>query len=120
MFTWAQTEITEWTSLIPLAILLVGGWAIVHTFHKTRAFIPVLAVALTTGVAAWAASSGGIGWIEGKVKADTGAPAPGAPAHLAHLALAGLPAGSVVTLAPGPDGVYRFSYAGLEHTALAA
>ena len=117
MFTWVQTEITEWTSLIPLAILLVGGWAIVHTFHKTRAFIPVLAVALTTGVAAWAASSGGIGWIEGKVKADTGTAAPGAPAHLA---LARLPGDSVVTLAPGPDGVYRFSLAAPEHTALAA
>ncbi len=56
MFTWVQTEITEWTTLIPLAIVLVGGWAVVHTFHKTRAFIPVLAVALTTGVAAWASS----------------------------------------------------------------
>src|ERR1700685_58741 len=106
MFTWVQTQITEWTTLIPLAILLVGGWAIVHTFHKTRAFIPVLAVALTTGVAAWAASSGGIGWIEGKVKADTGTAAPGAPAHLA---LAGLPADRVLILAPSPDGAYRFS-----------
>jgi hypothetical protein len=117
MFTWVQTEITQWTTLIPLAILLVGGWAVVHTFHKTRAFIPVLAVALTTGVAAWAASSGGIGWIEGKVQSDTGAPAPGAAAQLA---LAGLPAGSVLTLAPGPDGVYRASLAAPEHSALAA
>ena len=117
MFTWVQTQITQWTTLIPLAIVLVGGWAVVHTFHKTRAFIPVLAVALTTGVAAWAASSGGIGWIEGKVKSDTGAAAPGAPAHLA---LAGLPAASVVTLTPGPDGVYRVSDAAPDHTALAA
>jgi hypothetical protein len=116
MFTWVQTEITEWTTLIPLTILLVGGWAVVHTFHKTRAFIPVLAVALTTGVAAWAASSGGIGWIEGKVQSDTGAPAPGASAPLA---LAGLAADSVLTLTPGPDGVYRTSLAASEHTALA-
>jgi hypothetical protein len=114
MFTWVQTQITQWTTLIPLAIVLVGGWAVVHTFHKTRAFIPVLAVALTTGVAAWASSSGGIGWIQGKVQSQTGAPAPGAPAHLA---LAGLPGDSVVTLAPGPDGVYRASLAAPEHTA---
>jgi len=117
MFNWVQTEITEWTTLIPLAIVLVGGWAVVHTFHKTRAFIPVLAVALTTGVAAWAASSGGIGWIEGKVQSQTGAAAPAAPAHLA---LSELPAGSVVTLTPGHDGVYRLSLAAPEHTALAA
>ena len=34
-------------------------------------------------------------WIQGKVQSQTGAPAPGAPAHLA---LAGLPGDSVVTL----------------------
>src|SRR5580658_6054704 len=117
MFTWVQTEITQWTTLIPLAIVLVGGWAVVHTFHKTRAFIPVLAVALTTGVAAWASSSTGIGWIQGKVQSQTGAAAPDAPATLA---LAELPLGTVLTLAPGPDGVYRSSLAAPDHTALAA
>ena len=104
MFTWVQTQITQWTTLIPLAIVLVGGWAVVHTFHKTRAFIPVLAVALTTGVAAWAASSGGIGWIEGKVQSDTGAAAPAAPAPLASSALPSLAMTATRTSRPVPDG----------------
>jgi hypothetical protein len=116
MFTWVQTQITQWTTLIPLAIVLVGGWAVVHTFHKTRAFIPVLAVALTTGVAAWASSGAGIGWIQGKVQSQTGAPALQTGAQPA---LSELPLGSVLTLTPDPDGVYRFSHAAPEHTALA-
>ena len=72
MFTWVQTEITQWTTLIPLVIVLVGGWAVVHTFHKTRAFIPVLAVALTTGVAAWAASSVASGGSRARYRATPG------------------------------------------------
>ena len=65
MFDWVQTEITEWTGLIPLAIVLVGGWAILHTFHKTRAIIPVLGVAFATGLAVWAV--GNIAWISTKI-----------------------------------------------------
>jgi hypothetical protein len=93
MFDWIQTEITKWTGLIPLAIVLVGGWAILHTFHKTRAIIPVLGVAFATGLAAWAA--GNIAWISTKIGSD----AVGAVSQVQPLG-AGTP-GLVVALPPG-------------------
>ncbi len=62
----------------------------VHTFHKTRAIVPVLGVAVAAGLAAWASAN--IPWISSQIKTQTGAPAPvhvhsqgqppASPAHL--------------------------------------
>ena len=112
MFDWIQTEITKWTGLIPLAIVLVGGWAILHTFHKTRAIIPVLGVAFATGLAAWAA--GNIAWISTKIGSD----AVGA-ASAAQPRGAGTP-GLVVVLPPSAPGAPTASPALTNRAARAA
>jgi hypothetical protein len=112
MFDWIQTEITKWTGLIPLAIVLVGGWAILHTFHKTRAIIPVLGVAFATGLAAWAA--GNIAWISTKIGSD----AVGAVSQVQPRG-AGTP-GLVVALPSGTPGAPTASPAPTSRAAQAA
>jgi hypothetical protein len=67
-----------------------------HTFHKTRAIIPVLGVAFATGLAAWAA--GNIAWISTKIGSD----AVGAASQVQPRGAA--TPGLVVVLPPGARG----------------
>ncbi len=74
MIAWAMGMLAEIKVLILLGLGVLAVWAIAQTFHRSRAVVPTLGMAVLAGAVLWVANN--ITTIQDRVGTDLSAPAP--------------------------------------------
>lgn len=77
MLDWLNGIIVEGQSLLRLAVILVAIYAVIATYARTRALVPVLSAVLVAGVAIWAVSPAGLAQLENWIGSDAAGTAEG-------------------------------------------
>jgi hypothetical protein len=88
MIAWATGMLAEIRVLILLGLGVLAVWAIAQTFHRSRAVVPTLGMAVLAGAVLWVANN--VTTIQDRVGTDlSAAPATAAPAFHGAAARAG-------------------------------